>query len=299
MSISSILSMSALITPFKNNKLDLETYEYLIKRQIRLGMHACIPVGTSGESATLSHDEHRECIALATSVCKKEGAKVIAGAGSNSTSEAIGLAKFAQSVGADGILCVCPYYNRPTQEGLYQHYKAIAMSVSIPVILYHVPARVGVDIEVATFVRLFNEVDNIAGIKEACGSVERIVEFSVKASKAMIYSGEDAINYPLLSAVPRGHGGVISVTGNLLPDKISSLVELIRDGKFDEARELNMSLLELNKVLFIESNPIPIKTAMYLSGLIPSLEFRLPLCNLSTDHRKTLEKTLEKYEVKK
>lgn len=288
-------AMSALITPFRNGRLDTETYEKLIQRQIRHGMDALVPVGTTGESATLSHSEHKECIEIAVKVCQGTGIKVLAGAGSNSTLEAIDLAKFAEKMGADGILCVTPYYNKPSQEGLFQHYKAVAESVGIPLMLYNVPGRTGVNLETCTIQRLFNEVKNIYGIKEASGSMERIVELNTKIPDFAILSGEDAINYPILA----NHGvGVISVTGNLLPDKISALVHKALQGELDESRRINNSLYKINKALFVESNPIPIKAAMYLAGLTPTLEYRLPLVSPSQENMRMIEETLKDYEVK-
>lgn len=287
-------AMSALVTPFKNGKIDYLAYEKLIQRQARLGMDACVPVGTTGESATLTHQEHMQCIEVAVSVCKDTKMKVLAGAGSNSTDEAISLAQFAQKVGADAILCVAPYYNKPTQRGLYAHYKAIAHSVEIPLMLYNVPSRTGVNIDVSTVLQLLREVKNIYGIKEATGNIEHIVEISHAYPNAVIASGEDAINYPVLAS---GGRAVISVTGNLLPDKIATLTHRALDGDFMEAKKINEELYVLNKLLFCETNPVPIKTAMYLAGLIDSLEFRLPLVGLQEDHLNLIEKILENYEV--
>ncbi len=295
-------AMTALVTPFKNNKLDLESYERLIERQFRYGIDAIVPVGTTGESATLSHSEHRECIEVAVSVCKeqrKKGScvKVLAGAGSNSTQEAIELARFAQDCGADAILCVTPYYNKPTQEGLFQHYKAVANAVEIPLMLYNVPSRTGVSLEVETILRLFNEVSNIYGVKEACGSIERVVSLNTHAKDLVLVSGEDAINYPILSC---GGVGVISVTSNLLPDKIAQLTHSLLESKeHDTSRLLNNELYAINKALFIESNPIPIKAAMYLSGLLHTLEYRLPLLAPSKESLASLQQILNQYEVMK
>jgi len=210
-------AMTALITPFKDGKLDEIGYEKLIKRQKANGIAAVVPVGTTGESATLTHDEHRICIEIAVNTCKNTDVKVLAGAGSNATHEAVGLAKFAQDHGADGILSVAPYYNKPTQEGLYRHYKAIASSVEIPVLLYNVPGRVGVDIQPCTVFRLFKECDNVYGVKEATGSIERCVDLLAHEPGLSVVSGEDAINYPILS---NGGKGVISVTANLLPGRL-------------------------------------------------------------------------------
>ncbi|MCE3039910.1 4-hydroxy-tetrahydrodipicolinate synthase [Helicobacter anatolicus] len=287
-------AMSALITPFKNNKIDEETYIQNIKRQIKYGMQACVPVGTTGESATLSHNEHKKCIEIAVETCKNTGVKVLAGAGSNATSEAIELAVFAQKCGADAILCVSPYYNKPTQEGIYQHYKAVANSVEIPLMLYNVPGRTGVEIESHTAIRLFQDVANIFAIKEANGSMNTIIELNTYANDLAIFSGEDSINYPILA---NGGKGVISVTGNLLPDKIANLTNYALSGKLSESKAINNELYDINRVLFCESNPIPIKAAMYLSGLINTLEYRLPLLAPTKKHMELIEKTLQKYEV--
>ncbi|NQY20909.1 MAG: 4-hydroxy-tetrahydrodipicolinate synthase [Campylobacteraceae bacterium] len=287
-------AMTALITPFKNGAVDTAKYAQLIQRQIDQGIDCVVPVGTTGESATLSHEEHRECIEIAVDVCKGTHVKVIAGAGSNATSEAISIAKHAQAVGADGILSVTPYYNKPMQEGLYQHYKAIANSVDIPFVLYNVPGRTGVDLNADTAIRLFDDVPNIYGIKEATGSLERTIEIHSKRSDFHVISGDDAIDYPMLV---NGASGIISVTANLLPDLKSELVHCVQNGDFKRAREINEFLYPLNKVLFCESNPIPIKAAMYLAGLLDTLEYRLPLTAPSAETMKKLEKELIKYKV--
>jgi len=288
-------AMTALITPFKDGKLDEIGYEKLIKRQIANGIDAVVPVGTTGESATLTHDEHRICIEIAVNACKNTGVKVLAGAGSNATHEAVGLAKFAQDHGADGILSVAPYYNKPTQEGLYRHYKAIASSVEIPVLLYNVPGRVGVDIQPCTVFRLFKECDNVYGVKEATGSIERCVDLLAHEPDLSVISGEDAINYPILS---NGGKGVISVTANLLPDEISNLTHFALKGEFARAKAINDDLYAVNKIMFCESNPIPVKAAMYIAGLISSLEYRLPLCEPSAENLKKIEQTIKQYNIK-
>ena len=289
-------SMTALITPFKNQKLDVDCYRKLIKRQIDNGIDCVVPVGTTGESATLTHIEHRECVEIAVDVCRDSGVKVLAGAGSNSTNEAVGLAKYAQSAGANGVLLVTPYYNKPMQEGLYQHYKTIANSIDIPALLYNVPGRTGVDLHANTAIRLFNSCENIYGVKEATGSIERCVELNSKAPDFHIISGDDAINYPIIAS---GGSGVISVTSNLLPDKISQLVKAGLEGDFSKSREINNELYEINKILFCESNPIPIKASMYLAGLINNLEYRLPLSQPSKENMKKLEEVIKKYEIVK
>ncbi len=288
-------AMTALITPFKNNKIDTQTYEKQIKRQIANGIDAVVPVGTTGESATLTHHEHKECIEIAVAVCKGSDTKVLAGAGSNATSEAIELAQFAQQQGADGILSVTPYYNKPTQEGLFQHYKAIANAVEIPILLYNVPGRTGVDLFAETTIRLFHECPNIYGVKEATGSIQRCVELLAKEPKLAVISGDDMINYPLIS---NGGTGVISVTANLLPGKIADLTHYGMKEEYKKSKAINDALYDINSVLFCESNPIPIKAAMYIAGLMPSLEYRLPLVKPSMENFRKIEETLKKYEIK-
>lgn len=288
-------AMTALVTPFKNGKIDENGYEKLIKRQIKNGIDAVVPVGTTGESATLTHDEHRICIEIAVNACKNSDVKVLAGAGSNATHEAIGLAEFAQNCGADGILSVAPYYNKPTQEGIYQHYKAISKSVNIPILLYNVPSRTGCDILPETIIRLFNDCDNIYGVKEASGNIERCVDILAHEPKIYLLSGDDAINYPVLS---NGGKGVISVTSNLLPDQTSALTHYAMQNEFLKAKEINDKLYNINKALFCESNPIPIKAAMYIAGLIDSLEYRLPLVAPSSENLKKIESIMKTYDIK-
>ncbi len=286
---------TALITPFKNGKLDEESYAALIKRQIAHGIDAVCPVGTTGESATLSHDEHKRCIEIAVEVTKDTETKVLAGAGSNATHEAVDIAKHAERCGADALFSVSPYYNKPSQEGLYQHYKAIAQAVELPVMLYNVPGRTGVDIAADTVIRLFDDLPNIYGIKEATGSLERTVELLSKRPELVLLSGDDAIDFPILA---NGGAGITSVTANLLPDMKSALVHSALKGDFKVAKMMNDTLYPINKILFCESNPIPIKAAMYIAGLIPTLEYRLPLIQPSADNMKKIETILKQYEIK-
>jgi len=251
-------AMTALITPFKNGKVDEETYARLIQRQIDNGIDWVVPVGTTGESATLTHNEHKRCIEIAVEVCKGTNTKVLAGAGSNSTHESIDLARFAETKGADAVLSVSPYYNKPTQKGLYEHYKALANAIDIPVVLYNVPGRTCSNIEVETAIKLFNDVKNIIAIKEATGKIENVVALCSNSDISVI-SGDDAINYPIMAT---GGKGCISVTSNLLPNRIADLIHSALKGDFDTSRAINEELYDINKVLFIESNPIPIKYAM-------------------------------------
>ncbi len=285
---------TALITPFKNGKLDEATFDKLIQRQIDNGIDAVCPVGTTGESATLSHDEHKRCIDIAVEVCKGTNTKVLAGAGSNATHEAIDIAKHAADCGVDALFSVSPYYNKPSQEGLYQHYKAIASSVDVPFMLYNVPGRTGVDILPDTVKRLFDDVPNIFGIKEATGSIERTVELLAKVPELYVFSGDDAIDFPILAS---GGKGITSVTANLLPDLKANLAHAALKGDFKVAKELNDELFEINKVMFCESNPIPIKAAMYIAGLIDTLEYRLPLVPPSKENMKKIEETISKYKI--
>ena len=289
-------SSTALITPFKNGKLDEQTYAALITRQINNGMDAICPVGTTGESATLTHDEHKRCIEIAVEVCKGTHTKVLAGAGSNATAEAIEIAKHAQRAGVDAVFSVSPYYNKPSQEGLYQHYKAIAEAVSeLPFMLYNVPGRTGVDISADTTIRLFDDVKNIYGVKEATGSLERTVELLSRRPDLKVFSGDDAIDYPILA---NGGAGITSVTSNLLPDMKSELVRLALSGDFAGAKAINNRLYPINSVMFCEANPIPVKAAMYIAGLTETLEYRLPLVAPSVANMKKIEEVMKDYDIK-
>jgi len=288
---------TAIITPFKNGKLDEQTYAKLIQRQIDNGIDAVCPVGTTGESATLTHDEHKRCIEIAVEVCKNSSTKVLAGAGSNATHEAVEIAKHAQKCGVDAIFSVSPYYNKPSQEGLYQHYKTIADAVpDLGFMLYNVPGRTGVDITADTVIRLFDDCANIYGVKEATGSLDRVTQLLSQRADLKVLSGDDAIDYPILA---NGGAGITSVTANILPDLKSGLVHAALNGDFAKAKELNDKLYPINTALFCESNPIPIKAAMYIAGLIDTLEYRLPLTPPSIESMKLLEEVLAQYDIVK
>lgn len=288
---------TAIITPFKNGKLDEQSYAKLIQRQINNGIDAICPVGTTGESATLTHDEHKRCIEIAVEVAKGTKSKILAGAGSNSTAEAVEIAKHAQKCGVDALFSVSPYYNKPSQEGLYQHYKAIADAVpELGVMLYNVPGRTGVDIKASTVIRLFDDCTNIYGIKEATGSLDRTTQLLSQRADIKILSGDDAIDFPILA---NGGAGITSVTANLLPDLKSKLTHEALAGNFNEARELNNILYPINSILFCESNPIPIKAAMYIAGLIDTLEYRLPLTPPSVENMKKIEDVMKNYNIVK
>ena len=286
---------TAIITPFKNGKLDEQTYANLISRQIRNNIDAICPVGTTGESATLTHDEHKRCIEIAVEVCKGTNTKVLAGAGSNSTNEAIQIAKHAQKAGVDAIFSVSPYYNKPSQEGLFQHYKAIADSVpDLGFMLYNVPGRTGVDIEASTVIRLFDACDNLYGIKEATGSLDRVTQLLTARPELKILSGDDAIDFAILA---NGGAGITSVTANLLPNLKSKLTHCALKGDFEESKQINNMLYDINSILFCESNPIPIKAAMYIAGLTDTLEYRLPLTPPNSINMKKIEEVMKQYDI--
>ncbi|HFU75644.1 MAG TPA: 4-hydroxy-tetrahydrodipicolinate synthase [Arcobacter sp.] len=288
-------STTAIITPFKNGALDEQTYAKLIQRQINNGISAVCPVGTTGESATLSHDEHKRCIEIAIEVCKGTDTQVLAGAGSNATHEAVEIAKHAQKCGVDAIFSVSPYYNKPSQEGLYQHYKAIADAVpELGVMVYNVPGRTGVDVSAQTVERIYNDCPNMYGIKEATGSLDRTIELLSLCPDLKILSGDDAIDFAILAS---GGSGITSVTANLLPDMKSQLVKEALAGNYKEARAINEKLYPINSILFCEANPIPIKAAMYIAGHLDTLEYRLPLVPPSSENMKRIEEVMKDYTI--
>ncbi len=284
-------SIVALITAFKNNKLDEEFYISLIHHHIKNGTSGLVPAGTTGESPTLNHDEHEKVIEL----CVKESKgriPVIAGTGSNSTEEAISLTKYAEKVGADAALVVTPYYNKPTQEGLYQHYKAINDNCSIPIIIYNIPPRSVVDMSVDTMTRLF-ELKNIIGVKDATGDLNRVDQQKKKMGPDFIQlSGEDAT---ALEFNMRGGVGCISVTANVAPKLCSSFQEASlsknNSNLIAKAKEINEKLMPLHKSLFIESSPSPVKYAASLLNL-SSDEVRLPLIKITEETKKTVRSAL-------
>ena len=285
--------MVAIVTPFKKGKVDEAAFTNLINWHIEAGTDAIIPCGTTGESATLDYDEHDRVIELTVQTVhshpKGKRVKVLAGTGSNSTDEAIQLTKHAKKVGADGSLQVVPYYNKPPQEGMLRHFVAIAKAVDLPMILYNIPGRTGVDLLPETVAKL-SKVDTIVGIKEAAGSVERIRELAGACGPSFaIFSGEDPINYEILEA---GAVGVISVTANIVPEKMSAFCKAFAAGDRDRARQIHEELLPLHRIMFCEVNPIPVKTALALMGKIEE-EFRLPLCPIAPANRERLGKILK------
>ncbi len=284
-------SIVAVVTPFRaGGELDEAAFERLIERQIENGIAGIVPCGTTGESATLSHTEHGRVIELAIEIVNKR-VPVIAGTGSNSTNEAVLLSIRAQAAGADGALVITPYYNKPTQTGLYEHFKQIAQSVDIPIVLYNVPGRTGVNMLPSTVARLA-EIKNIAAIKEASGSLTQITEImSLCGDKITLLSGDDFIILPVLAI---GGKGVISVVANIVPDKVAKLVGSFEAGDLAEAVRLQLEIFPLCQAMFYETNPIPAKTALSLMGKCGGY-LRSPLCSMSEENLAKLKKTLGQY----
>ncbi len=279
---------TALVTPFRDNRFDEAAFEELIEVQIESGISGLVPVGTTGESPTLNHEEHRRVIELAVKASAGR-TRVIAGTGSNSTSEAISLTAEAEKAGADAALLVAPYYNKPSQEGLFRHYKAIAEACSIPLILYSIPGRSGIEIGVETVRRLAEAAPNIVAIKEAGGSVDRVSHLRQALPETFeILSGDDALTLPFIAA---GAVGVISVASNIIPREVGDLARAALAGDFAEARRLHEHWYPLFRDLFVETNPVPIKTALALQGRM-ALEIRLPLCEMNAENTRKLQATL-------
>jgi 4-hydroxy-tetrahydrodipicolinate synthase len=283
---------TALVTPFRNDEVDVEAFERLIETQIAGGVTGIVPVGTTGESPTLSCGERHHVIELAVQVARKR-CQVIAGTGSNSTRDAIEHTKEAEEFGVDGALLVAPYYNKPSQEGLFRHFAAIAEATSLKLILYNIPGRCGVDISADTVVRLAENCPNIISIKEASGSVDRVSELVGRVPRRFtVLCGDDSLTLPFLSV---GAVGVVSVASNLFPAEVAQLVRLFREGQADEARQLHRKFFALFKDIFIEPNPVPAKTILAWRGLM-SAECRLPLVAMSEANEARLRKTLEELE---
>lgn len=299
-------SIVAIVTPFsasakgrpasgwkggKKSVVDEKGLRDLIEFQIKNGSSGIVPCGTTGESATLSFEEHDRVIEITIEQAKKR-VPVIAGTGSNSTEEAIILTKHAQKAGADASLQVSPYYNRPTQRGLYEHFKAIANSVKIPVILYNIASRTGVNIEPETIAKLTLDCSNIVGVKEASGNLDQMSRIKqLCRPDFQLLSGDDSLTLPVLSI---GGIGVISVVANIVPKDAADLVSEFEKGNIEKARQLHYKLLPLIKAVFLETNPIPIKTAMGLLGLCEP-DMRLPMCSMSSENLKKLKKALKEY----
>jgi 4-hydroxy-tetrahydrodipicolinate synthase len=279
---------TALITPFRDGEVDYTALGKLIERQIEGGVDGLVPCGSTGESATLSHEEHERVISFTIEKADKR-AKVIAGSGSNSTRETIRLTRFAAEHGADGALLIAPYYNKPTQEGLYAHYAAVAEAIDLPQLVYNIPGRCAVNILPETLARLA-KLDNIVGVKEACGSLDqisRVVELC--GPEFNVISGDDSLTLPILAV---GGRGSIAVISNLLPKRFGDLVRAGLAGEFDKARQVHFELAPVMRALFTETNPIGIKAALALTGAC-SDELRLPLTKMTDANRELLKKTLE------
>src|SRR4029077_528445 len=285
-------TFTALVTPFRNGGIDVSAFEKLIETQISAGITGIVAIGTTGESPTLSHEEREQLISLAVEAAHKR-CLVIAGTGSNATQHAVADTRTAEKLGVDGALLVAPYYNKPSQEGLFRHFKTIADATSLPIILYNIPGRCSVDIVPETVIRLATECRNIVSIKEASGSVERVSELRRRLPESFtILSGDDSLTLPFMSV---GAVGVVSVASNLFPLEVCALIRACESGDLKLAEKLHRKLLPLFKDLFIEPNPVPVKTAFGWRGAM-SGEVRLPLCEMNEANQARLRKTLEEFE---
>ena len=281
-------SLVAIVTPFRQGTFDEQSYGELIEFQIANGTHGIVPCGTTGESATLSHAEHERVVALTVEIVNRR-VPVIAGTGSNATDEAIAFTKHAKRVGADGALLITPYYNKPTQEGLYQHYAAVAQAVDLPLILYNIQSRTSVNMTPATIARTA-QLPNVVGIKEGSGSLGQVSEIIHQCGDAFtILSGDDPLTVPMMAL---GAKGVITVTANVAPKEMANMVNAALAGNFAEARASHFKLAPLFKALFYETNPIPVKEALSIMNKIDP-DIRLPLTRLSSDNRERLGRVMQ------
>lgn len=285
-------SYVAIVTPFKNGKVDEEAYKKLIEMHIEAGTDGIVPCGTTGEASTLTMDEHIHMIELTVKLVNKK-MKVLAGTGSNCTEDAIELTKAAEKAGADGALIVSPYYNKPTQKGLYQHFKKIAESVKIPLVLYNIQSRTAVNIT-TTVVAELAKIKNIVGVKEASGDLAQMTDVIRSCPPEFdVLSGDDALTLPLLSV---GGKGVISVVANIVPKDVKEMIESFKNGNIKRAQEVNLKLFPLIKAMFIETNPIPVKAALNIMGII-SNEIRLPLTEIEEENRRKLITAMKNYGI--
>src|SRR5258706_14348792 len=279
---------TAIVTPFKNGKIDEHSLERLIKIQIKAGVDGIVPVGTTGESPTVNYQEHIQIIALSVKFAAGK-IKVLAGTGGNSTSEAIYLTEHAEKVGADGSLQVAPYYNKPTQEGLFQHFREVARQTKLPIVLYSIPGRCGIEIGIDTVKRLAAQCKNIVGIKEAGGNPDRVTQLrTALGPRFEILSGDDALTLPFMAL---GAQGVISVASNVIPRQMAQMVRAFASGKNQAALKIHDEWHPLFKDLFIETNPVPVKAALALLGQVQE-EYRLPLVPMSDKNRQMLRATM-------
>ncbi len=282
-------TITALITPFRNQQIDYPDLQKLIDRQIKNGVSGLVPVGTTGESPTLDYDEHMQVVA-ATIAAARGRVPVIAGTGSNSTHEAVELTRRAHTAGADAMLLVAPYYNKPSQEGLFRHFATLAEATDRPLVLYSIPGRCGIEIGVPVLERLRAKYSNIRYIKEAGGSVDRVDQIKQALGKDMtVLSGDDSLTLPFMAV---GAEGVISVASNLFPREVSRMVNFALANDYAKAAKLHRRLYPIFKALFIEPNPVPVKTALARAGLIGSAEVRPPLCEMTEANRALLEHAL-------
>ncbi|UCB57180.1 MAG: 4-hydroxy-tetrahydrodipicolinate synthase [Candidatus Omnitrophota bacterium] len=285
-------SMVAIVTPFENGRLDEKRFKALIEFQIKNGTSAIVPCGTTGESATLSLEEHERVIELTVETVAGR-VPVIAGAGSNNTAEAITLTKHAKSAGVSAVLLISPYYNKPTQNGIYLHFKAVAEVVDIPIVLYNIASRTGINIEPETMAKLA-QIKNIVAVKEASGNIAQMAQIMrLCGDNITLISGDDALTLPVLSI---GGTGVISVVANIVPKETASLIKEFERGNIKEARKIYLHLLPLVKAMFIETNPAPVKQALGMMGLVKP-ELRLPLCPMLPENEAKLKKTLKEYKL--
>src|SRR5216683_1797264 len=288
-------SIVALVTPFRAGKVDEAKLRELVEMHVAQGTDGIVPCGTTGESPTLSHDEHHRVVEIVVETARGR-LHVIAGTGSNATSEAIDLTRHAKKAGATGALVVNPYYNRPTQEGLYRHFRAVAEAVAIPILVYNIQSRTAVNVETATLERLVRDVKNVAGVKEASGSLDQMSQVIAACGPDFsVLSGDDNITLPLLAI---GGSGVVSVIANILPRETAEMVHAALDGDWKRARELHYKLFPLARAAFLETNPIPIKEAMAMVGMLEP-EFRLPMCRMSDANREKLRAILKPYALVK
>jgi 4-hydroxy-tetrahydrodipicolinate synthase len=284
-------SFVAMVTPFRNGKVDEAKLRELVEFHVTNGTDGLIPCGTTGESPTLSHDEHRQVIETVIAAARGR-IRVVAGTGSYSTAQAIELTKHAERAGAAGALVVNPYYNKPTQEGLYRHYRAVAESVGIPILVYNIQSRTAVNVETETMARLARDVRNLAGVKEASGALDQMSQVIAACGPGFsVLSGDDNITLPLLAI---GGSGVVSVIANIVPRETAEMVHAALDGDFKRARDLHYRLFPLARAAFLETNPIPIKEAMAMAGMLEP-ELRLPMCRMSDANREKLRVILKPY----
>ena len=281
----------AIVTPFKNNTVDEDKLRELVEFQIENGISGIVPCGTTGESPTLDNDEHIRVIKVCVETANKR-VPIIAGTGSNSTSEAIALTQHAAEIGVDGALVVTPYYNKPTQKGLYRHFKAVADSCEIPIVLYNIEGRTARNIETETVARLAGDCANIVGVKEASGSLKQAkAVHEACGNDFIILSGDDALTLPMMEL---GGVGVVSVVANIVPSDVVKMIDAFNEGNKEKAQEIDAKLAPLVKSMFIETNPIPVKTAMSLLEMC-SAELRLPLCEMDEENSEKLKVALNNY----